>query len=142
MQTSQKKRDPKNSLGFFVDLTVGTGDAVYYQAEQFMPYRMMLTIFLPPGMKERWVNDICRVIRQVEGRNAWPIRFEKANLSQFITMADMEMIANRLPELTTYVYGVPQTLSFDEDTYRRWHNSALRTAYVKASSADEKRQMA
>lgn len=140
MRKCEHGSDPYDALGFFVEFASSVDGRVKYDLELISAYRIKLTIFLPPGQEDR-AKAALQIFVDVERGCSWPLRFEYANLMRFLSIEELEKIEKRMPRVTFYVYGVPESKkapSFDEDTLRRWQNAACRAAYVSGSRAGYK----
>lgn len=140
MRKTECARDPENSLGFFVDLRENNGSDIRYETELILPYRIKLTIYLPPGSKTSQLSGISRIILEEERGNRWPVRFEYENIRPFFTLDELERLESYLPQVTMYVYGVAYEWACDQEAYRRWRNSANRAAYVKLPQVSDAKE--
>lgn len=135
MKFRPKARDELDSLGIYVDFQFGEDATFRYAIRELRPYRFTLLITLPPGMEDKWLPNIFKIIADVELSNSWPLWFDYENVRKHISFAELERLNQILSHIPFYVYGSPdEAPSFNEDVYRKWHNAARRALAPKKRS--------
>ncbi len=125
------------SIGITVELVQGDEKDYRYRL-RCGECRFTLTIYLPPGLNGHWAAGIRYVLKKVENGALWPVIFDYPNMTQFISMKDLQDMEKSLRLVPFAVFNIPKKLLNDpakDAEYIRIRNKIAREKYHHAKLA-------
>lgn len=73
------------------------------------PYRVDVTITLPQGREDLWLEGVNAAFHRIQHGNGWAVRLDYPNAIRYFNIDQLKKLDKKNPGFTVHVYRVPES---------------------------------